>query len=141
MATHCSILAWKIHGQRRLAGCSPWGYMTEHVCSGGGGRLVGSNKVVELKKKKKRKKIYVLAHAIVRVASLKSVRQTGGLKIPAGVDCSFESSGSMEAEFLSFGSLSVFTCSFQLIKRSPPILWNIICLTQSLLLIVELFLV
>ena len=25
MATHSSILAWKIHGQRNLAGCSSWG--------------------------------------------------------------------------------------------------------------------
>jgi len=25
MATHSSILSWKIHGQRSLAGCSPWG--------------------------------------------------------------------------------------------------------------------
>ena len=25
MATHSSILAWKIHGQRSLAGYSPWG--------------------------------------------------------------------------------------------------------------------
>jgi len=25
MATHYSILAWEIHGQRRLAGYSPWG--------------------------------------------------------------------------------------------------------------------
>ena len=25
MATHSSILAWKIHGQRSLVGCSPWG--------------------------------------------------------------------------------------------------------------------
>ena len=35
MATHSSILAWKIHGQRRLAGFSPWGCkesdMTEHA--------------------------------------------------------------------------------------------------------------
>ena len=26
MATHSSILAWKIHGQRSLAGHSPWGH-------------------------------------------------------------------------------------------------------------------
>ena len=26
MATHSSILAWKSHGQRRLAGYSPWGH-------------------------------------------------------------------------------------------------------------------
>ena len=26
MATHSSILAWRIHGQRRLAGYSPWGH-------------------------------------------------------------------------------------------------------------------
>ena len=32
IATHSSILAWKIHGQRSLVGCSPWDYMTEHVC-------------------------------------------------------------------------------------------------------------
>ena len=25
MATHSSILAWKIHGWRSLIGCSPWG--------------------------------------------------------------------------------------------------------------------
>ena len=25
MATHSSILAWKIHGQMSLLGCSPWG--------------------------------------------------------------------------------------------------------------------
>ena len=25
MATHASILAWRIHGQRDLAGYSPWG--------------------------------------------------------------------------------------------------------------------
>ena len=25
MATHFSILAWRIHGQRSLAGYSPWG--------------------------------------------------------------------------------------------------------------------
>jgi len=25
MATHSNILAWKIHGQRSLAGYSPWG--------------------------------------------------------------------------------------------------------------------
>ena len=25
MATHSSILAWRIHGQRRLVGYSPWG--------------------------------------------------------------------------------------------------------------------
>ena len=33
IATHSSILAWKIHGQRSLVGCSPWDYMTEHVCT------------------------------------------------------------------------------------------------------------
>ena len=35
MATHCSILAWKTHGQRSLAGDSPWGHkeldITEHL--------------------------------------------------------------------------------------------------------------
>ena len=25
MATHSSILAWRVHGQRSLAGYSPWG--------------------------------------------------------------------------------------------------------------------
>ena len=29
MATHSSILAWRIHGQRSLEGYSPWGGMTE----------------------------------------------------------------------------------------------------------------
>ena len=35
MATHCSILAWKTHGQRSVAGNSPWGHkeldITEHL--------------------------------------------------------------------------------------------------------------
>ena len=35
MATHCSILAWKTHGQRSLAGNSPGGHkeldITEHL--------------------------------------------------------------------------------------------------------------
>ena len=35
MATHSTILAWRIHGQRSLAGCSPWGhkelYTTEQL--------------------------------------------------------------------------------------------------------------
>ena len=35
MATHSSILAWKIQGHRSLAGYSPWGCkeldMTEHT--------------------------------------------------------------------------------------------------------------
>ena len=26
------FLPGKVRGQRSLAGCSPWGYMTEHVC-------------------------------------------------------------------------------------------------------------
>ena len=26
MATHASILAWKIYGQRSLVGCSPWAH-------------------------------------------------------------------------------------------------------------------
>ena len=26
MATHSGILAWRIHGQRGLAGYSPWGH-------------------------------------------------------------------------------------------------------------------
>ena len=26
MTTHCSILAWRIHGQRSLVGYSPWGH-------------------------------------------------------------------------------------------------------------------
>ena len=39
-ATHSSNLAWRVHGQRSLVGCSPWGYkesdaaeMTEHTCT------------------------------------------------------------------------------------------------------------
>ena len=26
------FLPGKVHGQRSLVGCSPWGYMTEHTC-------------------------------------------------------------------------------------------------------------
>ena len=31
------FLPGKIHGQRSLVGCSPWGYMTEHVLMRVGG--------------------------------------------------------------------------------------------------------
>ena len=44
-------MSGKVHGQRSLVGCGPWGYMTEHVHEGGG-RWVGSNKLIELKKPK-----------------------------------------------------------------------------------------
>ena len=30
MATHSSILAWSLHGQRGLAGYSPWGRRVGH---------------------------------------------------------------------------------------------------------------
>ena len=30
MSTHSSILAWESHGQRSLAGCSPWGPRGRH---------------------------------------------------------------------------------------------------------------
>ena len=33
MATHSSILAGKVHGQRSSVGCSPWGYrLNTHTC-------------------------------------------------------------------------------------------------------------
>ena len=47
------FLPGKVHGQRSLAGCSPWGYVTEHVCTRVEGDGLGSNKLVELKRKKK----------------------------------------------------------------------------------------
>ena len=31
MATHSSILAWRMHGQRSLAGCSPWGHKESDI--------------------------------------------------------------------------------------------------------------
>ena len=31
MATHSSILAWRMHGQRSLAGCSPWGHKESYI--------------------------------------------------------------------------------------------------------------
>ena len=59
------FLPGKVHGQRSLAGCSPWGYMTEHVCvHEGGGSRVGSNKLVELKKKKKQTTTLKLMYSI-----------------------------------------------------------------------------
>ena len=30
MATHSSVLAWEIHGQRHLRGYSPWGQRVRH---------------------------------------------------------------------------------------------------------------
>ena len=32
VAAHSRVLAWKVHGQRSLAGSSPWGHVTEHAC-------------------------------------------------------------------------------------------------------------
>ena len=54
MATHFSILAWKSPwteepGRLQSMGLQDWARMHE-----GGGRWVGSNKLVELKKKKKK---------------------------------------------------------------------------------------
>ena len=34
MAPHSSTLAWKIHGQRSLVGCSPWGHEESDSTSG-----------------------------------------------------------------------------------------------------------
>ena len=34
MATHSSILAWEFHGQRSLAGYSPWGRKELHTAEG-----------------------------------------------------------------------------------------------------------
>ena len=31
MATHSSILAWRIHGQRSLAGYSPWSHKSQRL--------------------------------------------------------------------------------------------------------------
>ena len=37
MATHSSVLAWEIHEQRSLVGCSPWDYkemqLSTYVCT------------------------------------------------------------------------------------------------------------
>ena len=49
------FLPGKVHGQRSLVGCSPWGYMTWACMHEGGGRWVASNKLVELKKNKNKK--------------------------------------------------------------------------------------
>ena len=46
MATHSSILAWKSPWTEESGRLHLWGFIRE-----GGGRWVGSNKVVELKKK------------------------------------------------------------------------------------------
>ena len=38
------FLPGKVYGQKSRAGCSPWGYMTEHVCMRvEGGGLVAIN--------------------------------------------------------------------------------------------------
>ena len=41
MATHYSILAWEIHGQRRLAGYSPWGLKESDMTA----TIIFSNKI------------------------------------------------------------------------------------------------
>ena len=41
MTTHSSILAWRIHGQRSLAGCCPWGHKESDTTGHRQGRLQG----------------------------------------------------------------------------------------------------
>ena len=48
------FLLGKVHGQKSLESCSLWGYITEACMHEGGGKQVGSNKLVELKKKKRK---------------------------------------------------------------------------------------
>ena len=48
------FLPGKVHGQRSLAGCSPWDYMTEHVCT----MLEGDGLVaIKWQNQKKKKKV------------------------------------------------------------------------------------
>ena len=55
MATHSSILAWKSPWTKEPGGLQSMGLHDWARVHEGGGRWVGSNKVVELKKKKKKK--------------------------------------------------------------------------------------
>ena len=54
MATHSSILAWKSPWTEEPGGLQSMGLHDWACVHEGGGKWVGSNKVVELKKKKKR---------------------------------------------------------------------------------------
>ena len=47
MATHSSILAWRIHGQRSLAGYNPWSH-TESDTTEATDALNGANPVMHL---------------------------------------------------------------------------------------------
>ena len=53
MATHSSVLAWKSPWTEELGGLQSMGLHDWACVHEGGGRWVGSNKVVELKKKKR----------------------------------------------------------------------------------------
>ena len=55
MATHSSILAWKNPWTEESGGLKSMGLHDWAGVHEGGGRWVGSNKLVELKKKKKKK--------------------------------------------------------------------------------------
>ena len=55
MATHSSILAWKSPWTEEPGGLKSMGLHDRACVHEGGGRWVGSNKVVEPKKKKKKK--------------------------------------------------------------------------------------
>ena len=55
MATHSSILAWKSPWTEEPGGLQSMGLHDWARVHEGGGRWVGSNKLVELKKKKKKK--------------------------------------------------------------------------------------
>ena len=54
MATHSSILAWKSPWTEEPGGLQSMGLHDWACVHEGGGKWVGSNKVVELKKKKKK---------------------------------------------------------------------------------------
>ena len=68
MATHSSILAWKNPWTEETGGLKSMGLHDWACVHEGGGRWVGSNKLVELKKKKRKKKrasstLFIIIHA------------------------------------------------------------------------------
>ena len=69
MATHSSILAWKSPWTEESGGLKSMGLHDWACVPEGGGRWVGSNKVVELKKKKK--KSLSLSRYLIKAALLR----------------------------------------------------------------------
>ena len=111
MATHSSILAWKSPWTEEPGGLQSMELRDWACVHEGGGRRVGSNKVVELKKKKKKKNTGVGYHFLLQCMKVKSesevTQSCPTLHDP--MDCSLPGSsihGISQARVLEWGAIA-----------------------------------